>query len=844
MRKILILGAVLLILAGALFVAANNLNRYLADNRDWLAGQASSALGRTVAFDEIGVSLRGGLGARVTSVAIGEDPAFGNAAFLRAHRIDAVIKILPALRGRYEVARIEIESPEINVIKTRSGFNFDSLGRDAGDSAEVAERDAPAGALPFLVSSLRIGNGRLQFTDRTASPASELSVEHLDFSASDVGLDHPIELDLAAALLGVAEQNVYVEGTVGPLVSLQTAASAPVDLRVDLGPLVIDRLKKLALIGESVPAELSSTDPIALSVKLSGDLDAIGSVVSMDASEAAISYADQFAKPRGVRFVVDADVKRVGDAIDVANLDLQLADAHLIGSGRVGLTPDRPVDFKLSGRDLPLDGWDRMIPAAAAVEASGALDLALTAKGPAGAGRIPRLDGTLDLKRVSVHQADGDARIDDLSTTLTLKGGRVEMPASDFKLNGTPVRVAATVKDLNTLDTDFSVASPRVEIAALGAAGDGVKQQEVVENLEARGNFRRAGAHPQLDAAFQSTRGSLRDIAYEKLDGQASLRNQKLTIDRLTLSAFDGSIAGAGSYDLVKTSAPAFAFRGQLDGVDVSALLAHLGAGRALQLAGRLRADFDFGGRGSEWEVIRQALTGTGSLEVADGVLKGLNIAESVLGGITGVPGLGNLISPSVRNKYPALFGMDDTVFEKLAGRLRLQTGQALLDELVLAARDFRLDGKGSIGLDRALDIGMTFVASQDLTSDLVGSVKEARFLTDANGRLNLPLRLAGSMPTIRAQPDLQYVTRQISSSLVQTGISKGLEALVGKKRSAKPAAQGGEAPVVEQPGAQSVETEQSAAQPDPTAPPSAPADPTEELIRRGLGALLGGDRE
>ena len=63
MRKLLILGAVLLILAGALFVAASNLNRYLAENREWLAEQASSALGRSVAFDEIGVSLRGGLGA-------------------------------------------------------------------------------------------------------------------------------------------------------------------------------------------------------------------------------------------------------------------------------------------------------------------------------------------------------------------------------------------------------------------------------------------------------------------------------------------------------------------------------------------------------------------------------------------------------------------------------------------------------------------------------------------------------------------------------------------------------------------------------------------------------------
>lgn len=205
-------------------------------------------------------------------------------------------------------------------------------------------------------------------------------------------------------------------------------------------------------------------------------------------------------------------------------------------------------------------------------------------------------------------------------------------------------------------------------------------------------------------------------------------------------------------------------------------------------------------------------------------MLKGINIAESVLGSLTGIPGLSDLISPNVRRKYPELFGMDDTVFEVFSGKMTLKNGEVLLDEIALAARDYRLDGKGSIQLDNALDIAMTFVASQDLTGDLIRSVKKIQYLTDANGRFNLPLRLAGSMPTIRARPDMQYITRQLSSSLVQTGLSKGLDALLGKKLAPQPAAEG--------------DADTTAAQ--PTAQP----DLTEQLIRRGLGALLGGDQE
>jgi uncharacterized protein involved in outer membrane biogenesis len=716
MRKILILGALLLFLIGALLVAANNLNSYLAENREWLAEQASSAVGRSVAFEEIGISFRGGLGARVTSVAIGEDPTFGKEDFLRADRIDAVIKILPALRGRYEVARVEIDAPEIYVIKTRDGFNFDSLGRAADDRAAADKQEAPTGALPLFVSSLRIRDGRLQYTDRSAPPASELNIDDLDFTASDVGLDRPIQLDLAAVVLGAVQQNIRIEGTLGPAGSLETIASAPVDLRVDVGPLVVDRLKKLALIGESIPSDLSSTDPIALNAKLSGSLDALHAIVSLNASDAAISYADQFAKPRGVRLAVNADLKVTDDAIDVSSLDLHLADAHLTGSGRILLAPGVPVDFELSGDDLPLDGWGRLFPAAAAVESAGALDLKVGAKGPVNEGRIPRIDAT-----------------------------------------------------------------------------------------------------------FQSEDGNLGGIDYQKLDGQASFRNQKVTLERLTLTAFEGNIAGAGSYDMAKPDAQALAVRGTLDDIDIGALLDNLGAGGTLQMAGHLNANFDLGGRGSDWEMIRQALTGNGAFEVANGALEGVNIAESALGGITGIPGLSNLISPSVRNKYPELFGLGDTVFDELTGKLTLVDGQALLEEIALAARDYRLDGNGAIGLDKAVNIGMNFVASQNLTGDLIGSVKEIKYLTDANGRFNLPLRLAGSMPSIRVQPDLQYVAQQLSSSLLDTGISKGLDALLGKQRTPTPSTQIGDTQAAEQPTAQ--------------------PDPTEQLIQRGLGALLGGDR-
>src|SRR5215470_12222436 len=66
MRKWLLAGGVtLLVVAGIVAFALANLGRFLERDRGWIAAQASHAVGRAVHFDEIGVSLRGGIAARL-----------------------------------------------------------------------------------------------------------------------------------------------------------------------------------------------------------------------------------------------------------------------------------------------------------------------------------------------------------------------------------------------------------------------------------------------------------------------------------------------------------------------------------------------------------------------------------------------------------------------------------------------------------------------------------------------------------------------------------------------------------------------------------------------------------
>ena len=137
MRKWIVLGVILLLIAGAVVLAFANLNSYLNRNKDWLADQIANALGRKVSFSEIGVQLFGGFGARIKDLTIADDPAFSKDDFVKAGDVQVSMALWPALFGRYEVKRVVLVKPEVSIIRTKEGFNYDSIGGKSPQSPKA-----------------------------------------------------------------------------------------------------------------------------------------------------------------------------------------------------------------------------------------------------------------------------------------------------------------------------------------------------------------------------------------------------------------------------------------------------------------------------------------------------------------------------------------------------------------------------------------------------------------------------------------------------------------------------------------------------------------------------------
>ncbi|MGH7819743.1 MAG: AsmA-like C-terminal region-containing protein, partial [Candidatus Binatia bacterium] len=363
---------------------------------------------------------------------------------------------------------------------------------------------------------------------------------------------------------------------------------------------------------------------------------------------------------------------------------------------------------------------------------------------------------------------DSPHEIEGLTTKIEFREDSLSVPPTRFQLGGSPVEVQAKIDSLRSRAGTFRLQSPGLRAASLGVAGEAVAKEEVIRGLDLSGAFRAPGeTPPEIDGKLRSEGGTLRDVDYQNLTADFALRENVATLRGLALRAFDGSYDGSGRYDMRDPDMPRFDFRSTIRDMSLKGLLGNKFPGAEEKIEGLLHADLELDGSGKEWERIRQNLRGQGRVDVKDGVLKDVNVAEQVLTGITGVPGLSNLISPRTRAKYPDLFATGDTKFEKLGGSVAIADGVARTDDMTLAARDYAIRGEGTFALENQLDFTATLVASKPLTDDIVDDVKEAKYIANEEGRLAIPFRATGSLPNVKPRPDTDYLARAVARAAV-----------------------------------------------------------------------------
>ncbi len=779
MRKWIIASGVLVVLIAGVFFALLNINALIARNKSYLIEQAERSLGRKISVGDVEATLFSGIGARLINFTMADDPAYASGDFVRAKDVQVIVKFWPLLKKSVQVKKAILNEPVIQLVRNPDGsFNFSTIGKKLKEKKEAGEKEKKERApkeereSAFLITLVDISGGNVRYIDK--KDGTDLQLRQIDLKVEDLDFDKPFAVKLAAAVFA-DKQNLKLTSKIGPLRTDGEFKQFPVDGELDIDPLDTTQLKAaLPKLKTALPKDLDLSGVFRIKdLKFKGMLKDLALNGEIEGTNGALRYGKTFQKAAGIPLTLNADAHYSADKVSIRRGRLKLHTLELVTAGDVQFGDVTVLNLSVDSQPATLDGWDKIIPAIASYQLAGTMDVKATVRGKVGKGAAPQIQGTLNLKKASAKPPEFPKPIENLDTKINFTGQRADISDMTLSLGKSRIRLVAAIEKFSPLTLTYKMSTAELWPADYSASLADERKADVIRNLQSEGQFSMAGDNMVYQGKLNSAEGKLYNVVYKGLDATLSLADKVANIKSLRVNALSGNLQVEGEYSF-KEPVPRFSLASKVQGIDVKELYSALDAKAERDIRGKLNADMKLAGSGQNWEAIKPTLRGQGDAEVLQGALLNFNIAESALNGITGMPGLTNIISPSLRTKYPETFTAKDTEFKELKANFDLADGRMNVKNLRMSAAEFVVQGNGWADFDRKVDFRATLSFSQRLSADLSQSAREVKYLLNNQGQLEVPFALTGKMPNVKPKPDTRFL-----GQLVQRGfMRKGTEEL------------------------------------------------------------------
>ncbi len=765
MKRFLLIGAGLLFV----LVAAAVIIPFLVPNevyRAQIEKSASKALGRDVTLTgEVGLSVLPRISARIDGVTIANPPGFSREHLIEAGELRAVVRWAPLLTRRVEVAELIFADADVGLERLASGETNWQIG-EAGGAASEGEGGSGGGSFDAGIDRASLRNAALTYSDATTG--AEYALRDFNLTASLQALDEPLGLEADGIF---QDEGFEIDLTLDAPEAL--IAGEPVRARADLSTELADaRYEGTVTLGETIALDgefgLDARDLAALAA-LAGvdpgiDLTEIARIrADGRATGAPDSLALQFSR-------FDIDGPSVKAAYEGALTMAQVPQLDGAGS------------FNTSDLGALLAAFGVDAPGGAALSK---LDFSGTLSGPVDAVSLKnvrlRHDGPLlgaafdgDVSMAGQGRIDGavSARSDRLRELLAAFDVELEPGETleRFSLEATATGTLAAIR-LEGLEASLD------EIAATGSAGIDLTgaRPKASANLTTGtvdlSGFLGEGETGETPAADKGWSDEPLDLAgLRAVDADIQIRADRMILGDVTLEAADLGVrldGGRLTADIRSARAFGGAWTGRLGldaagavprmDLDVSgqpiALSDALGVLAGLNaLTGTGDVNIDVSSSGTSLKALVSGLTGEMSANVADGMLKGINIGQLVRSREDIVRALAD------GSLQMALSPQAETDFTNLIAGLSLQNGVAELKDFRLDNPVLSLEGSGRIDLGaRTLDVGI--VPRLDTSGQGQGNAVQL------NG-VPIPFRIRGDWLAPKLAPDTQMVQNILREDL------------------------------------------------------------------------------
>jgi hypothetical protein len=263
--------------ASVLTLLVVSLNTLIDKNQERIREEIQNALGRSLTFDKLRLSLWGGLGLSAKHLRIAEDPRFAATPFIQTKELKMQVRWLPLLLGYIEIKKFNLDEPEIQIIKNEAGkLNISALAGPEEGARETREvREGKSRSAPSIVASaIHVTNGKIDYIDRSLKEPVEIRVRNVDMDLKGLAETGTAKVKFSANLFEGKGKNMSLEGRIGPLGGERDWTQYPLDLQVHIDSLLLSHLTRaIPFLREKISLYLGIAGPLTFKARLQNTLE-------------------------------------------------------------------------------------------------------------------------------------------------------------------------------------------------------------------------------------------------------------------------------------------------------------------------------------------------------------------------------------------------------------------------------------------------------------------------------------------------------------------------------------------------------------------------------------------
>ena len=409
-----------------------------------------------------------------------------------------------------------------------------------------------------------------------------------------------------------------------------------------------------------------------------------------------------------------------------------------------------------------------------------------------GEAKTPSTEKSSGLSGLNTFLADGNLRIGNLKydkyqisgfkASLKADGQKLSLNPLIAKVDDSQINANLGISQFNNPAYNFDIKIDRLDADRYIAKGDPKAKSTGDTPID-------LSALKKLNATGEAKIGWLKlaNVKTENVNLGLKAADGIATLSPFAANLYNGSMAGTLKVDARAT--PTIAFKQNMKSVSVGPLL--LDAINNDMLSGTGTVNIDVTTQGNTVSALKKGLAGNAALNLADGAIKGIDIA----GGIRDIKSKVNILGKKDANADKSR----KTDFSELTGTFKITNGVAHNDDLAMKAPVLRLDKGDSKG---DIDIGnekISYLAKPKLVTSLKGQGgKEA----DQLSGISIPVKITGSFANPQFSPDYTAVLQAVTQSKLLDNVGgekgaavkellggdkvEGLKGLLGKKKPAE----------------------------------------------------------